>query len=516
MDNNKVYAPLGLALAGLAALAAFGFYVVQQEFSTGVQISLALVLVGIVLFFVLDPERARAMIRGRQARYGGNAAVLLIAFLGILVVINYVVFQNAQDWNLRKDLTEDQEHTLAPETLEVLASVPNPVHAEAFFTVGNFNQDRARELLEDYEFFSDGTFSYEFVDPNEDPLRATAAGITSDGTIILTMGGASESITVAAETQLTAGIIKLMNPTESKFYFVTGHGERDTEEFGDIGISQAKTDLIDKNYIVESINLLTVTEVPADATALVIAGPIFPFTPEEVGVVQNYVESGGSLMVMFEPVIFTEFGEEVEPLTAYLETTYDIAIGNDLIVDLTSGQPVVAIGNPPNYAPHAVTNALGGVATVFPTARSIDPSAGGIGVAVISTALEAWAEEDMDSLADSTANAGTGELVGPVPIVVAFDEPIFGGRIAIMGDADYMSNVLYSQFGNSLLFVGMADWIAENDALISLTQRDTTPRILLPPQGYVTGLLLLVFVFVIPGMCIAAGIIVFAVRRRRS
>ena len=516
MDNNKVYAPLGLGLAGLGFLSAFGFYVVQGEFSTGVQVSLGAILLGIVLFVVLDPDRARAMLGGRQARHGGNAAVLLVAFLGILILLNYVVYQNAQDWNLRKDLTEDQEHTLAPETLDVLAAVPAGVHAEAYFTAGNGNMERARTLLEDYEFFADGTFSFEFVDPNQDPLRATAAGITSDGTIVLSMGTATELITVASETQLTGGIIKLMNPNQSKFYFVTGHGERDTEEFGDVGISQAKTELLAKNYEVDTINLLSVTEIPEDATALVVAGPILPYTSDEVGIIQNFVESGGSLIVMLEPVPFTEFGEEEEPLTAYLEQTWDLTIGDDLIVDLTSGQPVIAIGNPPNYAAHPVTDGLGGIATVFPTARSVDPSRGGIGTAIVSTALEAWAEQEFDSLTDNSANAGEGELIGPVPIVVAFDEPVFGGRIVVVGDADYMSNVLYGEFGNGQLFVGLADWIADNEALISLTQRDATPRILLPPQGYVTGLLLLVFVFAIPGACIAAGIIVGVLRRRRS
>jgi hypothetical protein len=67
-------------------------YIVQREFSLAIQISLSLVLIGLALYVILDPQRVRKGLTGRQARYGSNAILLSVAFIGIVVVINYLFF----------------------------------------------------------------------------------------------------------------------------------------------------------------------------------------------------------------------------------------------------------------------------------------------------------------------------------------------------------------------------------------------------------------------------------------
>src|SRR4030043_328365 len=124
------FAVFGLYLALLAAVVAAVLYIIQREWNLYLQISLAIILLGLGIFALLDPQRVRTALSGRQAKYGSNALVLTIACVGILVVINYLVFQNSKRW----DLTEDQKFTLAPETLETLKSLPETVQAKAFFT----------------------------------------------------------------------------------------------------------------------------------------------------------------------------------------------------------------------------------------------------------------------------------------------------------------------------------------------------------------------------------------------
>ncbi len=54
MDNKtRIYAPLGLGLAGAAALGAAGVYLVLREFNLTVQILLGLIVVGLALFVIL-------------------------------------------------------------------------------------------------------------------------------------------------------------------------------------------------------------------------------------------------------------------------------------------------------------------------------------------------------------------------------------------------------------------------------------------------------------------------------
>ena len=149
--SKQRIAPWGLIIALLAALAAGGLYVVQREFTLAVKISLALVPIGLALSALLDPERARQLLTGRQARYGSNALIVSLAFLGLLVVINYLVYDNNKRW----DLTEDQQNSLARETLDTLALLPAEVHVQAFFTA-TYPADSAERLLANYAENSSG------------------------------------------------------------------------------------------------------------------------------------------------------------------------------------------------------------------------------------------------------------------------------------------------------------------------------------------------------------------------
>src|SRR4030042_2789356 len=120
-----------------------GLYIVQREFNLYLQIRLGWIVVGLALFALLDPERVRQLLTGRQARYGSNAFVLSLAFVGIVVVVNYLVYQNSKRW----DLTEDKQYTLAPETLDTLKNLKDLVLAQAFFTK-RMSTDQAQVVLD--------------------------------------------------------------------------------------------------------------------------------------------------------------------------------------------------------------------------------------------------------------------------------------------------------------------------------------------------------------------------------
>src|SRR5512143_1104895 len=57
-------------------------------------ISIGLVILGLAVYAIMEPERVRRFFTGRQARYGSNALIMSLAFLGILIVGNILAFQN--------------------------------------------------------------------------------------------------------------------------------------------------------------------------------------------------------------------------------------------------------------------------------------------------------------------------------------------------------------------------------------------------------------------------------------
>ncbi len=509
----KRFAPWGLYLALAAALVAFGLYFVQREWNTAVQVALALTVLGLAAFALLDPDRVRRVLGSRQARHGTNTLVMGLAFVGILVVINLIGYQRAKRW----DLTEDRTHTLAPETLDTLAAMPQPVEALAFFTA-RMPSAQARTLLEDYKAASDGRFDYHFIDPESEPLLAQQEGVERDGTIVLKMGDQRTQVAFASEQEITGALVRLLNPAARKVYFLTGHGERNPDDFGDAALSQAKSALQRKNYGVETLNLLAVHSIPEDAAVIVIAGPTQPLSEEEMSLLRDYVAGGGALIVMEEPLPLTDYGDAVDPLAEYLATDWGITLGRDMVVDLTSNQPLVAIAN--EYGSHPITDPLSGLVSFFPTARSVqvgEAPAGISPVEIVRTAPQSWAETDLETLAagGNVAADSPDDLTGPVPVAAAAEDFGSGARVAVFGDADFPANATFDAYGNGDLFVNAVDWAAGEEQLINLTPKSRTQRILIPPSRMALGLIALTVLIVIPGLTLAAGVAVWVRRRRR-
>ena len=209
----KKYSVGFLYLSGLAAIVSVGLFVVFQKFELPLQISLGVMILGVAIYTILSPEKVRELFTGRSARYGSNALIMSLAFIGILVVLNYIVYNNDHKW----DLTQDQENTLAPETIQVLTQLEKPITVQAFFTA-NMSTDSAKKMLENYKSQSTGKFDYQFIDPNANPVAAQEANVTRDGTLVLNYDGRKEAVTTLSEEEITAGIIKVTNPGKRVVY----------------------------------------------------------------------------------------------------------------------------------------------------------------------------------------------------------------------------------------------------------------------------------------------------------
>ena len=130
-----------LALVGLAV--AFVWYVLYRQLDEVVRIALGLAVLLAAAGVLLDPDRMRRIFTGRRARYGSNALLLSIAFLGCIGVVYYFVQANPR----QVDLTEDREYSLAPESLLMLSELKEPVQLIGFFTPENGGSRETARLL---------------------------------------------------------------------------------------------------------------------------------------------------------------------------------------------------------------------------------------------------------------------------------------------------------------------------------------------------------------------------------
>jgi len=526
-NNPKKFAVIGLWVSGIALLATILLLIVKllvvakiytlpnaQVFNWVLGISSALIVLGLAFFALLDPQRVRELLTGRQARYGSNAAIMLLAFVGILLVVNILILQNP---GTPMDFTEDKQNSLTTETLDTLKALPASVQITAFYT-SQTPSDTARLLLENYKNHSNGKFDYTFIDPDQNPLAAQQAGITGDGKIYLQMGNQHEIVASASEQDITSALVRLMNPGQRTIYFLTGEGERDIQNSGDTAYTTVKSALEAKNYTVQSLNLIAQNKIPDNATVIVIAGPTQPISAAEQTLLQDYVSKGGALIVMEEPTPLTQFGNSPDPLVAYLSTTWGITFDNDIVIDTNTSQPLFAIAA--TYGNHAITQKLQGLVSFYPTACSltIASNLADQPTALVSTINSAWGETDfasMEANGQVAFNEGV-DIPGPLTLAVAVENTTAGNHVIVFGDADFASNAFFSQYANGDMFLNSIDWAAGQEKLINLSTPTAISRTLILPSNFWLLIMAISFLCILPGLVIAGGVISWLIRRSRG
>ena len=126
--NRYEKIPLIISLIGLVATVllalvkgtmALGMFTPEkpEPYNLALSISIGVTILGLAVYAMLAPDSVRNFLTGRQARYGSNAFIMVLAFVGIIFVANYLAYNNPVE---PFDLTEDKENTLSPEMVTVL------------------------------------------------------------------------------------------------------------------------------------------------------------------------------------------------------------------------------------------------------------------------------------------------------------------------------------------------------------------------------------------------------------
>lgn len=508
------YAPYGLYFAGLAALAAIGLYFFKRSFDLPVQIAIACIVLGLALHVILDPQGFRERLTGRQARHGTNALLIILSFLGILIVVNLLANQYSRSW----DLTEDKTNTLAVESVEALKSLKAPVRADAYFS-SRYPKDQAVSLLTKIKTASDGKFDFQFIDPEANPAAARAANVTRDGTLVLVQGDRSEQLSMATESEVLNGLVRLDNPGSRAVYFLTGHGEGSLDAGADRTYQTLKNDLTAKNYTVNSLNLLAERKIPEDALAIIIAGPTKPLSPEEVDLLKAYLSGKGAVVYLSEPPTITGTADLPNPFEDYLLSDWGINLVNDLVIDLNYDPAVIAIAG--SYGAHDITNKMQGETVVMPITRSMELAAsaqtGALATELVRTSAQSWGETNQEELQSNRVKYDQDvDVPGPVLIAVAAENQQTGTRLVVTGDSEFADDNYISQYGNSLFISNAIAWAAGQDNLINLTTNQPTQRILVMRDRTMMNLVFLGSVVLLPALVTIAGVSTWISRRRRG
>ena len=453
--------------------------------------------------------RRKRQVVGWLARLNLTATLLLLGALFIFV--NFIASRRY----VRADLTKTKITALSEKTTQVLAQLREPLTVTVFYQPGHRLYPLVRDLLTEYQERRP-SLRVEYVDPEQDIARAKQlaqefeidrvnlvvfqAGARhkylSDTDLAeydysrMALGGQPSVSAFKGEEAFTSAMLAVTQTSQPLVWVSTGHGEKSLEEPGPEGLSALKKFLERDNIKVEPAVLLEHADIPASVGAVVIAGPTRGLLEQEVARLRAYVDGGGRLLVLADPM--QETG-----LEAFLKE-WGVELGNNIVVDPARQLPFISAANlfVTTYTQHPIVEKMQTLMTLYPLTRSVRPAddvKDGLTVTPLAlTSPQGWGETETQASEFQYAE-GT-DMAGPVSIAAAVEQAGEGkARLVIIGDSDFAANGQIENVGNQDLILGACHWLMAQEQLIGIGPKPLESIRLTLTAGQVRGIFWLSF-----------------------
>ncbi len=416
---------------------------------------------GLILIVALIYESSViAAFFSRTGRYGINASIMVVAFIGIIVVINFVSFQN----NSRSDVTATNQFSLHSTTKQLLKELDEPVRATAFYSEDEvtdpdqlLRRTKVEETFLEFEAIRSSKFRHRFVDSTLEPeiVRGYFGSLPTPfiSESIVVEGMDSGLIHVVQpldagysrlEQDLFTSILVVTGQERKTIYFLDGHGERDiqTTAFGEVpdpgGFDSIRLGLEGDNYDVRTLRwdpfseTVSVPDTPAEsclpidprcqpgAALLVIAGPTASLPLAHAQALNLFLQGkktdeDGNIADRREAARLIFLGEpDTPPSFADLLASWGVVLMPGYIRDEARSVPNL---------PHTLQlQAVGPLDLPEEVSRSLDPSILDTLLGVVSPRGE---------------SLGITRMPGAAPIIVSDDANRFSVPLAITSNSSY-------------------------------------------------------------------------------
>lgn len=480
-------------------------------------VGLILGLVAVLGVAGLVSSHSRAF-SGRTAMYSYNTLAIVLLVLGITGVLNFLVYRNTFKW----DLTSSGLYTLSDQTVKVLKNLNTDVNAVFYARLSE--REKYRILLENYASVS-SHFKLEYIDPDKEVASARSAGINEQNVLTLALGDQTTKVKEPDEEKLTNALIKLGKGERTPFCALMGHGERpfNGDEKSREAYTIARQGLEDQSYEVREVNLMQEGKVPGDCKAVGIMGPQRAFLEPELKMLQDYLKSGGRLVMAIDLVMngpdFSKSALEIlKPW--YIDVPAALVIEFNPMASAMGGPTVPMIVE--FDAAHKITAEFD-KPVVMPITRPVRKMAGAPATLTFTelakTTSASWGEFNLEGLKKrERPRLDSGDIRGPVPVALAVEgklssEQKMDTRIVVFGTANFASNQFIQAGLNYDFFLNAASWVMNDENLISIRKKEESSGRLEISQA-TRDMLGLVIVLLIP-----FGLFVFGFAtwwRRRS
>jgi ABC-type uncharacterized transport system involved in gliding motility auxiliary subunit len=474
-----------------------------------------------------------------------NLVLQAVLFLFLFGGINYL----AQIYTWRFDLTRGRLFSLSAETRSYLTGLTEPVRIVVTLERESENEAIAQArrdvmgLLREYadaaQRNSAAKIDLEELDVYQQRRRAEALGITNNNVLLFMSGekrryvGLEELYRVErqerkeflGERTFTAAILDVTSATKRKIYFLAGHGEMGIESVEpDRGLSQLRDALHQRNFAIDRLDLAQTRAIPDDADVILAISPQGPLLRQEQELLRQWLNSRvGRLIVAIDPNrnhgmddLLYDWGVLADDVLILDDSPDFLVDGGDLLLR--------------RFLPHPITQVLidNQIPIVTGLARSVRPDPGRpldttLKVApLVATAPSAWGERGYMLNQTATYDEGVDLKGSPsLPVAVVSERvsaanlPSFsvrGGRLAVFGSSDFLSNNRVGMLGNLTLALNTINWAVDRDAQLNIPPRPLE-RFQLTLSQTELGKLRLALLFGVPGAVSLFGLFIYWMRR---
>lgn len=383
----------------------------------------------------------------------------------ILGLINYISFKHPY----LKDFSLYQINSLTEQSRQVVRSFDKPVS----FKLLARDQEAIQisPLLELYRM-QNSKVEIENFDVDLRPDIVSQYQITKQPALVVEANNRSQVVYDFNELNITNALIKINRQSSPVIYYLDGHGGAMFDSQEAQGFSNLKELMKNAMFEIRPLNLLTQTEVPFDASLVIIWGARLPFQKFEIEALEKFMARTGRLMVAIDP----EFNRpQVDNLREFLKK-YRLEIRNDVVIDNAPGS---FVNGSNGMAPvlneysseHEITRNFK-EQSFFPVTSSlhefntssIEGKFTSLGQS--SSAPASWGEVSFQEFVNKSIKYDLGkDNPGPLTLAATFENEKY--KVVAFGNSTFVSNAYGKFSGNFTLFLNSLSWVADQGKLIS-------------------------------------------------
>ena len=502
---------------------------------------LFLFVLGLILSFILDYRLYIGFLLMKTTRNGMSMGVSVLITLALCASLAYL----SKSFEKSVDITEEKINSLAPQSVKILKSLKQDLRLTVFYKgaggmqkkelVKNnlllFKQASSKIKERYYDAYINNKLSQEYL--NEVSNK-------EGDDIFVFMEYEGKRIAVESpynEEKVTSALIKVTRRGAKTVYFLSGHGERDTDASSMEGLSEFRTALNNSSFNVKTWNFVKDGgALPGDVSALVIAGPRRPYLEKEIEWLEEYLNRGGRMLVALDP----DRPHNLKGLLLKFRVDYKsryIVDRVSAVLGLSRFSPMGVYFSPES----AVTQSFKrGVFAVFNTVSDLEvapPPAGAEGkdrlftTELIKTNVNARSVPDVQSetqgergsyvmgiLVEEKNNAKENPAEKPTEEESAEEKskenkkPSTNLMLAVFGDSDFLSNALINTRGvNRDLALNTISYLVDSTELVSIRPKRLKATQLILKQADQMGMIL--FAVILPVLFFIVSFVIWFRRR---